>query len=149
MLFFELFSLNLSRLFHCSVFNVLCLFDSLFILSKCFRCVKNFLTFLFFITLSSAERYTSYHAVRVLSTHFLSFYIYFFLIVFTQLYIVFTYLSTYHLLLRHFSLLCIITPMLQYILYQLYDRIVFIQILKHHRIIYICCHCLSYFRCSK
>ena len=38
---------------------------------------------------------------------------------------------------------------LQYIFYQLYDRIVFIQILKHHRIIYICCHCLSYFRCGK
>ena len=41
---------------------------------------------------------------------FLSFYIYFFLIVFTQLYIVFTYLSTYHLSLMCFSLLCIITP---------------------------------------
>ena len=39
---------NLSRLFHCSVFNVLCLFDSLFILSKCFRCVKNFFNFFIF-----------------------------------------------------------------------------------------------------
>ena len=37
---------------------------------------------------------------------------------------------------------------LQYIFYQLYDRIVFIQIPKHHGIIYICCHCLSYFRCA-
>ena len=39
---------NLSRLFHCSVFNVLCLFDSLFILSKCFRRVKIFFNFFIF-----------------------------------------------------------------------------------------------------
>ena len=40
--------MNLSRLFHCSVFNVLCLFDSLFILSKRFRRVKNFFNFFIF-----------------------------------------------------------------------------------------------------
>ena len=49
MLFFELFSLNLSRLFHCSVIKVLCfvvvLGDSLFIISYQVCFVKNFFHF--------------------------------------------------------------------------------------------------------
>ena len=39
-----------------------------------FAVSRIFLTFLFFITLSSAERYTSYHAARVLSTLFYLFF---------------------------------------------------------------------------
>ena len=78
-------SLNLSRLFHCSVINVLCVVpdDSLFIISYQVCFVKNFFHFFesFFqsvlsdlFIVSNATTLISYHVLFCLSTTFLSYF---------------------------------------------------------------------------
>ena len=81
----------------------------------------------------------------------LIFFIYIFFSLFLHNYILYlhTYPHTIYCLCTFLFYALLHRFKLQYIFYQLYDRIVFIQILKHHRIIYICCHCPSYFRCGK
>ena len=66
----SLFSMNLSRLFHCSVIKVLCLlpFSNFYILSDVQVLVNNF--FIFLCRLSNATTLISYHVCHCLSTTF-------------------------------------------------------------------------------
>ena len=69
MLFFELFSLNLSRLFHCSVINVRCCYFQQLVYSiiSSSRCQQ---LFIFLCYLSNATTLISYHVCHCLSTTF-------------------------------------------------------------------------------
>ena len=66
----SLFSMNLSRLFHCSVIKVLCSlpFSNFYILSDIQVLVNNF--FIFLCYLSNATTLISYHVCHCLSTTF-------------------------------------------------------------------------------
>ena len=78
----SLFSMNLSRLFHCSVIKVLCvllLFSNFYILSDVQALVNNFFNFfeVIFYYAALATAYISYHRFLRLSTTFLSFKLFF------------------------------------------------------------------------